>query len=129
MKTIIAGTRGITNVLDFGLIISEASMKNINITEVVSGCARGVDKMGEVWADSHHIPIKRFPADWEKYGKPAGIIRNREMVDYADALIAIWDGKSPGTQHVIDYARRKGLLVHVAIVEQNNKSSGTYKLR
>ena len=60
--------------------------------------------------------IKRFPADWGKYGKKAGIIRNRAMAEYADALLAYWDGKSSGTRNMIEIARELGLKVGVKIV-------------
>ncbi len=83
------------------------------MTEVVSGCARGVDKLGEKLGDSLGLPVKRFPTDWKTYPKAAGPIRNKQMGDYADALIAIWDGKSTGTKHMIDYATKKGLKVYV----------------
>lgn len=108
MKTIIAGSRTITDI--------DEALNNFNdwtITEVVSGCARGVDKLGEVWATTNNIPIKRFPADWNNLGKSAGYVRNHQMADYAEALIAIWDGKSKGTKHMIDIANNKKLKVVV----------------
>jgi len=83
------------------------------ITEVVSGGAKGVDRLGELWAQKRNIPITRFPAEWNKYGKRAGYIRNKEMALYADALLAIWDGESKGTKHMIDSALEQGLWVCV----------------
>lgn len=80
---------------------------------MVSGGASGVDLYGEKWARKNDIPIKRFPADWAKYGKRAGLIRNVEMANYADGLIAIWDGQSRGTKHMIDVAKDKGLVVYI----------------
>lgn len=71
------------------------------ITEVVSGGAKGVDSLGEVWAHSMGVPVKVFPADWDKHGKKAGFVRNAEMAEYADALIAVWDGQSRGTYDMI----------------------------
>lgn len=71
--------------------------------------------MGEGWAKRKGIPVKRFPADWNQYGRRAGPLRNREMARYADALIAIWDGKSRGTRSMIDEALREGLEVYVCI--------------
>jgi len=98
MKVIIAGSRdGV-----WPELVSTAVLRsNFNITEVVSGTARGVDQWGEAWANEHNIPIKQFPADWNKFGKQAGIYRNCEMAEYADALIAVWNGESKGTQHMI----------------------------
>ena len=84
-----------------------------DIIRVVSGCARGADQLGEKWAEAHGIPVDRFPADWSKYGKSAGYRRNVEMSEHAQALIAVWNG-SPGTKHMIDIARQKGLQVYVA---------------
>ncbi len=110
LKTIIAGGRNLT---DYKLVEEACKQAPWIITEVVSGMAKGVDSLGEEWANNHNIPIKQFPANWEKYGKRAGPIRNIEMGDYADALIAVYDGKSRGTGHMIDYAREKGLEVYV----------------
>lgn len=83
------------------------------ITEVVCGGARGVDALGRSYAYSMKIPVKLFPANWEEHGKSAGPIRNTLMADYADALIAIWDGKSRGTGDMINKAKSKGLKVYV----------------
>ena len=73
------------------------------IKEVICGGARGADSYGETWAISNQIPIKYMLADWEKLGKAAGFIRNHQMGDYADELIAFWDGESSGTKDMIDY--------------------------
>jgi len=83
------------------------------VTEVVSGTARGVDQGGELWASVQGRPVKRFPADWDTYGKSAGHRRNAEMAKYADALVAIWDGKSRGTANMISEARKRGLVVFI----------------
>ena len=110
MKTIIAGSRTATmqdtmNALEF----SDFS----DITEIVSGCARGADSHGEKIAQQAGIPVKRFPADWNKYGNAAGPIRNRTMAEYADALIAVWNGRSKGTANMIEQAQAKGLRIYV----------------
>lgn len=118
MKTIVAGSRGITDYYDVAYAIGCAEVvTGIEITEVVSGTARGVDEAGEAYARRHRLPIKRFKPDWEGIGhKRAGFLRNIEMADYADALIAVWDGGSGGTEHMIKVARQRGLLVHVEII-------------
>lgn len=74
----------------------------INVTEIVSGGAKGIDKAGERFASKYELPLKRISANWEKLGKKAGFIRNVEMANYADSLLAIWDGKSKGTEHMIN---------------------------
>jgi len=113
MRTIIAGSRGITR---FSRVLNAVESSGFEITEVVSGAARGVDTLGEEWAWTSNIPIKQFPAKWKEYGKTAGFIRNQEMADYADALIAVWDGKSSGTLDMINRAKENNLKVFVDIV-------------
>ena len=80
---------------------------------IVSGAARGADSLGEKYAQEHSYTIERYPADWNTHGKAAGPIRNAQMANSADALIAFWDGKSHGTQSMINIAKAKGLLVRV----------------
>ena len=111
MKVIIAGSRDIKGPTWWVIKAIEAS--GFDIKEVVSGTARGIDTHGELWAKQHNKRITRFPADWDTYGKSAGYKRNEEMADYADALIAVWDGVSKGTKHMIDIATKKGLKVFV----------------
>jgi hypothetical protein len=82
-------------------------------TEIVCGLAKGADTSGKEWADCHDIPVTFFPAEWKKFGKSAGALRNREMGNYADVLLAFWDGKSRGTKHMIDYMRYLGKPVFV----------------
>jgi len=110
MKTIIAGSRTIDDVEIVENAIRDSDFK---ITEVVSGCGHGVDRIGEEWAGNNQVPIKYFPADWNAHGKAAGPIRNAQMAEYADALIAVWDGKSRGTKNMIDEATKRGLKVFV----------------
>lgn len=110
MKTIIAGSRSIKSYATVWAAVQESGFA---ITEVVSGCASGVDVLGEKWAGNNNIPVKRFQAAWRKHGRAAGPIRNRQMAAYADALIAVWDGKSAGTKNMIDEAKSKGLRVFI----------------
>ena len=114
MKTIIAGSRGIVNYTD--LLIA---MKNVewDITEVVSGCAKGVDKLGEMWAENNKVNITRFPAQWKLHGKAAGHARNEQMASYADALLAVWDGESKGTKNMIHLAQISHLRISIHIVK------------
>lgn len=110
MKTIIAGGRNIT---DYNLIIEAVQEANFEITEIVSGGAKGVDALGEKYATEHNINLKIFPANWEKYKRAAGPIRNKQMAEYADALIAVWDGQSRGTKNMIEQAADHHLKVYV----------------
>ena len=115
MKVVIAGSREGVSYSDVKTAIEESGFV---ITEVVSGTARGVDRLGEQWANKNNITVKPFPADWNTYGKRAGYLRNTQMADYADALIAVWDGESRGTKHMIEEAKRKGLEWFVHLVKQ-----------
>lgn len=81
--------------------------------ELVTGCAKGADQIPYFFNTWHGTPIKEFPADWKTHGKKAGILRNIEMAEYADALIAFWDGKSRGTKHMIETAKKYGLKTRV----------------
>jgi hypothetical protein len=72
-----------------------------DITEVISGCASGIDHAAIVWADNHSIPCTKMPANWKQYGITAGFKRNEEMGKLCDYAIGIWDGKSRGTQHMV----------------------------
>ena len=110
MKVIIAGSRTIDDVRLVQNVVIDASF---HISEVVSGCARGIDQCGEKLAKKWGVPVKKFSADWNKHGRAAGPIRNAQMAEYADALIAIWDGSSRGTLNMIQEARREGLDVYI----------------
>lgn len=110
MKVIIAGSRGIN---DINIIRRAVSDSGFEITEVVSGGAAGVDMQGERWANENSVPVKRFMPDWKQNGKSAGVLRNIQMAKYADALIAVWNGTSRGTGHMIEIANHRYLKIHV----------------
>jgi hypothetical protein len=114
MKTIIAGSRNIT---DYDVVAYGCSVIPWRITEVVSGCARGADYLGLEWAQEFDLPVRKFPANWNKYGKAAGYYRNREMAKYAKACIVFWDGESKGSKHMIDIAIETGLYLKVFYVD------------
>lgn len=107
-KYIIAGSRDFN---DFELL--ERVLKEFEISEIVCGCARGADTLGKEYGEKYNIPVKMFPADWKRYGNSAGPRRNIEMAEYADALIAFWDGKSTGTKHMINESNRRKLYTTV----------------
>lgn len=115
MKLIIAGSRTFNDYEQLrhrcNLIIEYAASEEE--IEIVSGTAPGADRLGEKYAKEKGYAIKQFPADWKKLGRRAGIVRNTEMAQYADALIAFWDGKSKGTMHMINLMNAKSKLVWV----------------
>ena len=115
MKTIIAGSR---NFNDYELL--SLTCKDLLISEIISGTAKGADKLGEKYAIKHNIPVKKFPANWDKYGKSAGYIRNEEMAKYGESLIAFWDNKSKGTKHMIDLAKKYNLKIKIVFFNINN---------
>lgn len=117
MKTIIAGTRDAT---DYSLIEESVKQSGFLITEVVSGCARGIDTLGEQWAQNNGIPVKRFPADWNRFKKSAGPIRNQQMAEYSEALIAIPSPTSRGTVDMINRARKLNLKVFIYATDKRN---------
>lgn len=94
MKVIVAGSRG---AFDRSFVWYVLQHSPFPIAEIVCGGARGVDTLGKSYGDNNNIPVKTFLAKWNDYGKKAGFIRNKEMAEYADALILIWDGSSPGS--------------------------------
>lgn len=111
MKTIIAGSRTIT---DYALVEQAVIESGFSISEVVSGKEpKGVDCLGELWAHYNHVPVKPFSADWRTHGLAAGPIRNREMAEYAEALILVWDGQSKGSRSMLVMAESKGLKIFV----------------
>jgi hypothetical protein len=111
-KVIIAGGREFK---DYELLKSKLDkiLQNKTDIQIVSGKARGADSLGETYAKERGYDIEEFPADWKKYGKPAGYIRNKQMAEYADACVCFWDGVSSGTGHMIGLAKEHKLLLRV----------------
>lgn len=110
MKVIIAGGR---NIDELHIVQQAVRMSGFAISLEVSGGAPGADTLGETVAWGLRVPVKRYPAEWNKYGKGAGMVRNEEMAKNAQALVAIWDGASRGTKHMIHIATYYGLEVYV----------------
>ena len=117
MKTIIAGTRKIEGDAGYLQVVQAVQESGFEITQVVSGGAKGVDKLGELWASRSKVGVRVIPAQWEKDGKAAGFKRNTRMAEYAEALVAVWDGESRGTAHMIEEAKKKGLTIYIKYVE------------
>lgn len=114
-KVIIAGSRSFN---DYPLLMEYADKKLARVRQsskiiVISGGARGADKLGEQYAIERGYSIMRFLPDWDTHGNRAGIVRNREMARHADALLAYWDGRSLGTLNMINEARARRLLIGI----------------
>jgi len=119
-RIIVAGSRNIPTTsayLDEYFNRLDLLTKSKDNIEVVSGTARGGDRVGEHWAYARDHKLVKFPADWEYHGLSAGYKRNEQMAAYSDALVAIWDYKSKGTKHMIDIAKREGLAVRVISIQ------------
>jgi hypothetical protein len=114
VKLIIAGGRDFNdyNLLKEKLDHLLSKLPNDDI-EIVSGCARGTDSLGERYAKEKGIPVKQFPAKWGQYGKRAGYLRNEEMALYATHCICFWDGESKGTKHMIDISKKQNLNLRI----------------
>lgn len=112
-KVIIAGGRDFD---DYKMLKEKCDyyLKNISDQiEIVSGTASGADRLGERYAAEKGYDVKQFPANWEIHKRSAGIMRNIEMADYSNFLIAFHDGFSRGTAHMIQVAKEKGLKVAI----------------
>jgi hypothetical protein len=112
MKVIIAGGRYFDN---YELLSTKCDkiLQNQDDVTIISGGAKGADSLGEKYAKERGYTLEIFPAKWDEHGKKAGIMRNVEMADNANSLIAFWDGNSRGTKHMVETATNKGLSVTV----------------
>jgi len=121
MKIIIAGSRDIKDKTLVSRIIDDAMEYLYNryiypdeyewIERIVSGCAEGVDAIGEEWAKANGVTVRHFKANWDWYGNKAGPIRNNEMADFADALICIRRRDSKGSKNMTDVMNRKNKII------------------
>ena len=124
-RVIVAGSRDFD---DYELLKRKCmGLTRLKDVEIVSGGARGADSLGERFAREFGIPVKRFPADWNAYGKAAGPIRNAEMAEYASKadegyLVAFPIGRSAGTRDMIRKAREKGLTTYVVETKPSDDS-------
>lgn len=135
LRVIIAGSRDFDDfpkLMNSSIeILTGISKKrdDLDRIRIVSGTARGADKLGEQYAKIAGYGLSKFPADWDGLGKRAGYVRNAEMAKFASeddsygVLIAFWDGQSRGTKHMIDLAKRYGLEVHVVNYKENNANA------
>ena len=122
-KVIIAGSRTASGAYIYSLLERklDSILKHKAVTHdivIVSGTARGADLLGEKYAQSRSFQVERYPADWNRFGKRAGYIRNETMAQNADALVALWDGESQGTKHMIDIAGQHFLPTRIISLNQ-----------
>ncbi|MGB5710021.1 MAG: DUF2493 domain-containing protein, partial [Waterburya sp.] len=125
VKIVVAGSRDFN---DYDLLQQKLDayiaplIKQGKKIEIVSGMARGADKLGKKYAAVRGYQLERFPADWEKHGKSAGYRRNEEMANYVDAAVIFWDGQSKGTKHMIDLCAKFNLSADVVNYPTLNRS-------
>jgi hypothetical protein len=118
MKIVVAGSRGfndyekLKSVLDE--LIENTSKEGV---EIISGTAKGADKLGEKYANETGLKVVRFPANWDLYGKRAGYLRNVDMAKYGTHCVCFWDGISKGTSHMINIAKQEGLELKIVTYE------------
>ena len=112
MNLCIFGSRDFDNYEMLEFAIDEYRKKH-RVDEIISGCAKGADALGERYADEHQIKVDKNPADWNLHGKSAGYKRNVIMAKKCDVAIGFWDGESKGTKQMIDYVKSLGKPCYV----------------
>lgn len=124
MKLIISGSRTLQASQEeiFHLI----THYKLHPTEIVSGTAGGIDRCGEDFARKAYLKLTQFPADWDGLGKRAGMVRNQQMADYADALLLIWDGESRGSAGMKAMMEKAGKPVYEAVVKPSIQEKREY---
>ena len=121
-RVVIAGCRYYDNYkeakkyIDFCI----SNIRKENKIIIVSGCANGADIIGERYAEENGFTVEKYPADWKKYGKSAGPIRNEEMAEICDYVICFWDGKSKGTKSMIEYAKKYNKPIRIKKIPKVN---------
>lgn len=119
-KVIIAGGQDFNNyemlkcLCDMLLVTKRKTHRII----IVCGMATGADMLGKRYAEENGWHVQKFPAAWRTFGRRAGPYRNKEMAIYANALIAFWDGNSPGTKNMIENMKSLEKLTHVQYYNQ-----------
>lgn len=132
-KIIIAGSRSFYTEEHFKLLESRMDQFILSFglpDEIVSGGARGADRLGERYARENKIKIVQFLPDWNGLGKRAGMVRNQDMGNYADTAVIFWDGQSSGTKHMMEFAMKRGLEVMVELfkADETDAQSSSIKI-
>ena len=113
MNMAIIGSRDFNDYEYLNKTIKEKVKELPIIKVIVSGCARGADTLGEEFARKNNLIFKAYPAMWDTYGKSAGIIRNKDIINNSDIVVAFWDGKSTGTCNSIELAKKMGKKTYI----------------
>lgn len=117
-RVIVAGSRTVNEndpaIID--RVLSRLKLYPKSSIQIVDGGARGGDRIGRNIANKFGLALQAFPANWDLYGKRAGYMRNEQMAGYATELIAIWDGESKGTGHMIDLAKKYNLKITIIYI-------------
>ncbi len=116
MKVAVIGSRNLT-------VIDLEKYLPMGVTEIVSGGARGVDTSAREYAHAHGLPCVEFLPEYAKYGRSAPLKRNFQIIEYADMVIAFWDGKSRGTAHVIRQCRKKNVPYKI-FMQKDEETNG-----
>lgn len=116
MKVAIVGSREFD---DYELVCKSLEKVKDKITLIISGGARGADSLAERFAIQNNIKTLIFKPDWDKYGKKAGFLRNKDIISSADIIIAFWDGNSAGTASSIDLAESYGKPIKVILYKNH----------
>lgn len=106
MKVAVIGSRNL-NITNIGDYLPE------NVTEITSGGAKGVDSCAKEYALKNNIPFTEFLPDYRRFGRGAPLKRNLQIIQYADMVVAFWDGKSHGTKYVIDNCQKVNIPVKI----------------
>ena len=114
MRVAVIGSRTFTNYEKVKKVLDQ-----LEISLIVSGGAKGADSLAECYAVENSIETLIFEAEWDKYGRSAGYIRNVDIVNSSDIILAFWDGKSKGTLHSINFAKKKNKALRIIKGEKN----------
>ena len=125
MRIVIAGSRGFEDYALLEQTLEHILDKQIEPVELVSGHAKGADLLAERFAKENDLPIHIIKPDWKTYGRAAGPIRNRQMLNYVmeelSLVVAFWDGKSKGTKNTIDTAKSLGIPVEIILFSSEER--------
>jgi predicted Rossmann fold nucleotide-binding protein DprA/Smf involved in DNA uptake len=125
MKLAIVGSRSFD---DYYLLSRVAAEQFPDATQIISGGAAGADRLAAQYAGDHGLELTEHRPDWKRLGRAAGQIRNRDIIDAADAVLAFWDGSSRGTRGGLEYARKQGKRIVVVYVSSKDEKSNAIRV-